>query len=253
MKYKNITNKKKQFNQSILVLLVVTMLALFGACHKGWWFEDHIEGSGNVISEERNTGYFNTIKLYGSGRVYVTQGPELQVEIQAEDNIMRIIRTQVEGDTLVVDTDHSYSSSFGIKIYVTMPDIRGFELYGAWKLYGQNVISAANLDLGIYGAGLIDMNLNVDHMFTDISGAGSIHLSGSANSHSLIISGAGELNAEDLEVKIYDIVVSGSGNCRVNVLQSMTVTISGSGNVYYRGNPSSVNSSISGTGKVVRL
>lgn len=244
----------KNMKKTIVLMVVVLLLAATGACHKGSWFgEEHIDGSGNVISEERNVGYFSGLKLFGSGKVYVTQGSGPHLEIQAEDNIMPIIRTRVEGETLVVDNEHSYSSSIGIKIFITMPDIRGIELHGAWKLFGQNRFDTGNLDLEITGAGRIEMNLDADHIFTEISGAGSVHLAGSADSHSLVIAGAGELRAEDLEVKVYDIVVSGAGNCRVYVLQSMTVSISGSGSVYYRGNPSSVNSSISGSGKVVKL
>jgi hypothetical protein len=248
-------NKMKHIAQSMMVLMaVVLLMTAAGGCQKDLWFNhNHFIGSGNVISEVRNVGYFSGIRLSGSGIVYVTQGPDLHLEIQAEDNIMPIISTRVSGETLVVDTDYSFSSSFGIKIYVTMPDIHSFELQGDFKVLGQNRLHTGNLDIEITGTGYVELDVDADKIFTEISGAGHINLSGSADSHSLVISGAGNLQAENLEVKVYDIVVSGSGNCWINVLQTLSVSITGSGNVYYRGNPGSVISNISGTGKVVKM
>jgi hypothetical protein len=244
------------FGKSMMLSLVaVLVLMAAGACnyHKFDWAGEHIEGSGNVISEERTVGSFNSIRVIGSGKLYVTQGAEQSLMIQAEDNIMPIIDTGVEGDTLVVDTERPYTSGIGIKIYITMPDIRGFQLNGAWVLSGQNRFNVNDLDLEITGAGSIDLDLTAGRIFTEISGAGTVTLTGSADSHFLTISGAGELKAEGLEVKNYDITVSGAGNCRIFVTQSLEVQISGSGSVYYQGDPASINSNISGVGKLVKL
>jgi len=51
------------------------------------------------------------------------------------------------------------------------------------------------------------------------------------------------LKTKECEVEIY-----GSGDCDVNVSESLDVRINGSGNVTYKGNPAEVNQKVSGSG-----
>jgi len=221
------------FKPYLLTLLAAVLLISLGACHHlgDHWQGERIEGSGQVIDQSRDVGYFSGIRVYGSGKLYITQGGSPSVNIQAEDNLMDIIETRVEGDTLVIDTTHPYHSHIGIIVYVTMSDIRELSLHGAWKMYSQSGITTNRLDLEITGAGEIQLEVTANRIFTAISGAGSIQLSGSADSHFLQISGAGSLRATGLEVKRYDIIISGAGDCRIFVTEQLDVSISGAGSI----------------------
>ena len=63
----------------------------------------------------------------------------------------------------------------------------------------------------------------------------------------------GKYFAEEFVAKDYNISISGSGRATINLEGELDVRISGSGNVYYKGNPTGVNSSTSGSGKVRRM
>ena len=90
-------------------------------------------------------------------------------------------------------------------------------------------------------------------VWSSIVGSGRIHLAGKSDYHNVTIAGSGSLEALDFLVSNYDIQVPGSGECRIHVKDVLNVVIAGSGNVYYRGNPSVINTTISGSGNVIHL
>ncbi|NOR13025.1 MAG: DUF2807 domain-containing protein, partial [Candidatus Aminicenantes bacterium] len=71
--------------------------------------------------------------------------------------------------------------------------------------------------------------------------------------HNVTIAGSGSVEALDLLVSCYDIQIPGSGECRIHVEDVLNVVIAGSGNVYYKGFPSVVNTTIIGSGDVIHL
>lgn len=107
-----------------------------------------------------------------------------------------------------------------------------------------------------------DYNVNTDReisatimapslSFVGITGAGDYVLRGSKQARlDIQITGAGNIEAFDMEVDACSIGISGSGNCEVNVNQSLQVDISGVGNVFYKGEPD-VSSVISGVGNII--
>ncbi|OGO16907.1 MAG: hypothetical protein A2Z14_01960 [Chloroflexi bacterium RBG_16_48_8] len=54
-----------------------------------------IQGSRNIITEARDVGGFNRIELEGMGKVILTQGEEESLTIEADDNLMEYITTEV--------------------------------------------------------------------------------------------------------------------------------------------------------------
>jgi hypothetical protein len=78
-------------------------------------------------------------------------------------------------------------------------------------------------------------------------------LSGKGTDLEINISGSGSVDAESLEAENCVAKISGSGKCEVNASKSIDARISGSGSVYYKGDPVKVNSHSSGSGKVKKM
>ena len=107
-----------------------------------------------------------------------------------------------------------------------------------------------NLNLEITGSGDIDLLINSENTDISISGSGNIYLEGGTIDQTISVSGSGNYDAFKFFSKKSEIDISESGDCNVYAQDNLFVTISGSGNVYYKGNPS-VNSMITGSGKVI--
>src|SRR6476646_1751907 len=59
-------------------------------------------GSGNVVSETRNVSNFHSIAISYPARVLVKQGGKESLQIEAEDNLLPDLQTQVHNNTLEI-------------------------------------------------------------------------------------------------------------------------------------------------------
>jgi hypothetical protein len=186
--------------------------------------------------------------------------------------------------------DWKWNDNDRITVYITVPDIEALNVSGSGDLIGQTKITTGNLDLNVSGSGSLKIDIDAsgsvdadvsgsgdidlkgkcrdfdsdvsgsgnvmlavsvaDEAHFGVSGSGKISASGSAQSVRTNISGSGKVLAADLETNRCEIRISGSGDVEINVKSELDATISGSGSVSYRGNPSKVNSHSSGSGKV---
>jgi hypothetical protein len=82
------------------------------------------------------------------------------------------------------------------------------------------------------------------------TGSSNMRLSGSVEKANIRSSGSGNLQSFDLMVDDCSISKSGSGNAQITVNRSLTASISGSGNLTYKGSPKILASSSAGLGKI---
>lgn len=87
--------------------------------------------------------------------------------------------------------------------------------------------------------------------YVAVTGAGEFQLEGSGQERlDIYVTGAGNVSAFDMEVKVCQIRISGTANCEVNVTDELYVQVSGVGNIFYKGSPN-LSSDISGVGNVI--
>ena len=106
------------------------------------------------------------------------------------------------------------------------------------------------LALELTGSGEIELDVETKQLGSIIAGSGEIRLRGSAKALQHTISGSGDLNAFNLETESAEIKITGSGNCELSASNRLHVIISGSGTVFYRGDPRTVSQEVTGSGKV---
>ena len=217
-----------------------------------------ISGGSKALAQEKETrdvGSFSSISLSLPADLYLTQGNDTKVVIEAEQKILDLIRTEVVGNNLKIKYKNgiwNIRSNKHIKIYVSTPDVEGLFLSGSGNIKAETQIKTKSLDFSISGSG----NIVIDDLVASdieghISGSGDIDLSGSETSETMeiSISGSGDFFAENLKVNSVELRISGSGSCRVFAVSELEASISGSGSVYYKGNPR-VNAKASGSGKI---
>jgi len=233
--------------RSIIVVCTI-LLGVFGLSSCNTY--NIIEGSGIVQTEYRRMAYFNKIELYFPAEVIVRQGNTKDIEITAESNIIGLVYSRVSGNTLILDDNGRLRSSHNVKIYVQVPDINSIFVSGSGRVISDNKIYAKNMNVRLSGSGLIDVALDVKNdLVADLSGSGLIFMEGDTYNGIYDVSGSGKIESFDMHADNSDIVISSSGRCETTALSNLGVTISGSGSVWFRGNPR-ISQRISGSGKI---
>ena len=210
--------------------------------------------TGNLVREKREVESFDKISLKGIGKMIVKQGEEESLEVEARDDMLPSIVTEVEDGKLVISYETDWSKQVilpikPIRFRVTMRAVKLLEILGAGMIDAHNV-ETDTLDLTIKSAGTISVeSLVAEVLVVAISGAGGTKLSGKVDSQEVTISGAGGHRAGKLESGSCTVRVNGAGGATVWARDALDVSISGVGGVRYYGDPK-VTKRISGLGGV---
>lgn len=233
-----------------IVFTVALAAAASGCVHI---MVDCVHGSGVVAREDRSVSSFRRVVVKGSSDVVLTQAAAQRVTVEAEDNLVPLIRTAVEDGNLVIDTRKCIENTRPVVVHVTAPELAGLTISGSGDVTGPGRIDAKEFDIRISGSGDVRLWLVASDIRTQISGSGDVVLRGSARNFDATISGSGDINAADLATVRAGVRISGSGDCRLDVAEQLDVSISGSGDVGYKGPVRDVRASVSGSGDVRRL
>jgi hypothetical protein len=236
-------------NRTMFIPLMLTAAILFGAC--GVNIDINIDrGSGIVVTEGRSVESFDRVVLTGIGDVTIVQGDQESLEIEAEDNVIPFIRTNVRNGILEIGFDRkSIIPTKPIKFRLTMRSVRGLDTNGVSNIQS-NEIATDRLEVSISGTGSVNIrDLTAEELTIIVSGAGNCTLEGTVDQQRITLSGAGNYDGENLESSETDITITGLGKVTVWATNNLNVTISGTGGVDYYGNPQ-VRQQISGLGRV---
>ncbi len=232
-------------------MVVITATLFFAACNVSF-NGDSLSGNGNVKTEKRNVGDFHAIKSSGSIDVEVSEGNAYSVSVEDDENILSVIVTEVQGGTLNIHyKDNTSINNDHAKVHVTAPSLDKIISSGSADIVINNVVkNDRQIEISVSGSGNIKGGVDAPEITASIGGSGNVNLSGHTKNFDGKVSGSGDLNCGDLQSENADVSVSGSGNAHVFASVSLKARASGSGDVYYRGNPASPEIHTSGSGSV---
>jgi hypothetical protein len=215
------------------------------------------ETSENVVQDRHLSG-FNAIDAAGSFDVYITQGANESVKVDAPADVIDRIITEVDGGTLRIHDKHgswSWGDMFGgghkkIAVYVVINQVNSIGITGSGDVYFKDGIRSSNLRLWVSGSGDVYGKVDAKSLECDISGSGDMRLAGHAENATVGVSGSGDFTARDLVTTNTSVNISGSGDASINVSNNLDASISGSGDVSYSGSPQHINKSKSGSGDI---
>jgi hypothetical protein len=214
-----------------LPFVAVGLVTVISACSSPTG--DAVTGSGTLRTESRDVGGFSTIELTGSGNVIIEQNGTESLSIEAEDNLLSSLTSDVSSGTLRLGTKEGVNvdPTLPITYRVTVEDLAGLQLSGSGSVTAAGITTPA--------------------IAIDISGSGDVTIDGDADSQNVTISGSGDYSAGDLVTRSSTAEISGSGNVTVNARDVLDAAISGSGDATYTGDPQ-VSQDISGSGELRR-
>lgn len=223
------------FTVALVLGLVASNIFSFGHVGSGFLnlsmkFGRGIQGSGNVTVEKRDLKGFKSVDVGGIFQVDVIAGKDFSVEVEADDNLLSHIETEVRGDTLYIETNGRIKSSNAIKVRVTAPNVDKLDASGV-----------ANVSLS---------GVKNDALTLSSSGASKVTVSGETSQLNVDVSGATKILADQLKAANASIEASGASYVGVNVSGELNSDLSGASKVEYTGTPSNVVTKKSGASRV---
>lgn len=85
--------------KTALFVFVLSLVLGFSSCEKSIFCKN---GSGEVLTEERSVSNFTQIDYAIPGELIITQSDTISVTIEAQENLIPDIETNIEGNVLEI-------------------------------------------------------------------------------------------------------------------------------------------------------
>lgn len=213
-----------------------------------------IEGSGNVIEETRDVRDFSQVRLAGFGHLYIERGETESLRIEAEDNFMQYITTEVKDGELDIRWQKNIlaTNRKPINFYLTVKTLDTITLDGAGNIKAPDM-RAGTFTVNANGAGNFELSdLEAGALVVTLSGAGNVTVTGEATAQTVKINGLGQYQARDLWSATAEVEINAAGSATVRVSDELDATINGAGSINYYGNPT-VSQRVAGVGRISRI
>ncbi len=236
-----------------LFITAILLTITFSVDAQSWWGNKRVKGNGNVTTITRSTGDYDGVSVGGFFDVILVKGKEGSVEIKGEENLLEYIVTEVKKGTLKIKVKKGINMRTTRRLTVTVPvqDIEKVSLGGSGNVKGDVLLKAEDFAVSLGGSGNISLRLDAGNVMSSIGGSGNIKLEGKADYMKSSIAGSGTIKAYELQLNSVRVSIAGSGDVRVSVKDEIKATVAGSGSIYYKGNPSKIDTKSVGSGSVV--
>jgi hypothetical protein len=197
--------------------------------------ERTVRGSGDVVEENRTVSDFTAVELATLGTLHIEVGDAESLRIEAEDNLMDYLETEVLNGSLRIGTqeDIRLDATKPVRYYLTVTGLDTIV-----------ISSSGNIEMG---------ELEADALEVDISSSGDLDIaSGQVKAQNVTISSSGNYTAEDLVSTEAEVRLNSSGSATIWVQDFLKANLNSSGDLRYRGNPT-VDATTNSSGDVIQI
>lgn len=210
-----------------------------------------IKGNRNVISESRSiSSGFKEIDIQQGISLYLTQGNSTTLKVEADENIMDLLITEVQNNTLKIYFKKNVYKAKARNVYLTTNTISSIEASSGSSVKTENTWQTNQLKLSTSSGSSIKINVNANNITSSSSSGSTMWLYGKTNNFSAKASSGSSINANEL--KSIDAIAKASSGAHisVNVSGKLTAKASSGGGVGFEGNPTEINKETSSGGNV---
>lgn len=193
----------------------------------------------------RQLDYFNKVESGGSFNVFIKQGDQEKVVIEAESGPIDKIITEIDDNTLKIKTEDGNWWSFdsydfkGVNIYITFTELHSISGSGSGNVRLESAIRGDDISIRSSGSGSVYCESTLvagDDLSIVNSGSGEIKIMdaiSASDETSITNSGSGDIEIYALTADELSINNSGSGGVQIEggKTDSQSIRLSGSGNM----------------------
>lgn len=217
--------------------LLCLALVIISSCGFDIGFGSGQKGNGEIVNETRDvTEDFTAIAASEGLEVYVKQGEDYYIEVEADENIIELIGTDIRNGRLKIHAIENIGQATK-KVYVTLPEITVLKSSSGANLRTEGMFKADRLEIDSSSGSILAAEFTANALELEASSGANLSISGSSDTANIDVSSGGNINAKELQVKVCHAEASSGGNIKIHVLESLTADAGSGGNISYSGEP----------------
>ena len=239
--------------RTIKILGAFATILLLGSCNFDYII-GQVHGNGNVETDERMVSEsFSEVKGSAGLDVYLTEGSENKIIVEADENLLDIIETEINNGRLNITAKQNIGRSKSKKVHVTYKELDEIYASSGADIIGNSVIKSEKITLDASSGSDIDVEIFAKEVIVETSSGADIHVTGKATLLMASSSSGSQINAKELIVINCNADASSGANITVNVKEKLSTEATSGGNIRYYGNPTAVSNDASRSGNVRKM
>ena len=236
---------------TLIKFLVATILSLvLFSCNFDINFTG-VKGNGNVQLENRTPNQsFNAIKASQGLDVYLTQGSEESIVIEADENLHNLIKTEVRDNELRIYAEKNIGHASSKKIIVTYKDLSKITSTSGSDVLSTNTITTDYLELDSSSGSDMRLDINTQTLSCHSSSGSDLKLSGSTEKLIAKATSGSDIKAGGLISQSSHVTANSGADITVNTEKEITADANSGGDIKYYGNPPIVNKNDGPSGSI---
>ncbi|NAY90530.1 DUF2807 domain-containing protein [Muricauda sp. JGD-17] len=192
-------------------------------------------GNGNVVEETRNVKEdFSVVSASEGLDVFVTQDSEFKILVEADENIIDLIGTDIRDGRLKIHAIENIGRATK-KIYVTLPKVEALKSSSGADLIVQNVVTSKRVELEASSGADLQVELTAQEVSAEASSGAEIKVSGQTDYLYADASSGADIRARSLMTKNCNADASSGADISVNVSESLVADASSGADISYTG------------------
>lgn len=208
------------------------------------------KGNGYVTKELRKIDSFSKIKASSGLNIILFQGEEEKIIVETDENLLNLIKTTIEGETLKCFIDDQIKFATKMNVYVYYKNVNSIKASSGADVDSDLILKGTTMKLKSSSGADIKLKLKVNNLTCDASSGAVIKVEGWADEIDAEASSGADVKAKDMKVKYAKAEASSAGTIVVSPSEKIIATASSSGDIIYYGNISDISISESSGGDV---
>lgn len=216
-----------------------------------------------MVVEYRPCGVISTLFIYDNVDVAFNHHLQQTIQISAPDFLIEKIETTEDGSILTIRNNNKFNWLHdldpSLTVWVNPDSLQYLAFYGTGKVYTETAIKTSDFKITIGKSsnksnGIVDLEVfatKIDVIQNE--GFSDITIRGVTQQLYLYNYAFGPMKLSDMQAQDVYVECQGSNNTFVRSENSLRGSLSYVGDLYYFGNPNSVNVSVSGKGQLIHV
>jgi hypothetical protein len=237
--------------------ILILILLLTNSCKKEG--AGCFQGAGKTVVEDRPAAGFTTIELQDNINLSLSHSnSNNSVQVESGKNLIKGIKTEISGGVLTIRNENwcNWMRSFDVplNVHVSVGKLDSLVYRGSGDITCMNHLQNDSIKIDVWeGAGSIQLKLSNEKTKLIVhQGTVDLTISGSSWVGILASNGYGFLDCQALNTQYTYLGTTSPNHCYVNAQQYLSVEINNIGDVYYSGDPRTVDLQTSSTGELIK-
>jgi len=234
-----------------ITIIIVALMAT--SCNGKIDLGNSITGSGKVIKEVRTVDSFDKVTVCCGLECEIIQAPTFKVTVEADDNLIKEIKTTVINGTLKISTDFgNFYNVSSKKIIVEMPNVKNLETTSGSTLRTMKTIYGNSLSLKSSSGSEMKVEAESDTIRLESTSGSEQKIKGKALVLFTSSSSGSSIEAEHLFANEVSSQSTSGSSTDINPLVSLKAKASSGSSIEYRNIPKTLSKEESSGGSVSR-